>query len=100
LADSPDSTESNGAPWTVDQSCHPKLKVSNFPKRITAIGVYIELFSGPGPSFIEDDRTFIDGSPLVAYGYAAKQEGERTLFELIASDSINSIPKNMPTRGH
>jgi len=84
----------------VDQSCHPKLKVSNFPKRITAIGVYIELFSGPGPSFIEDDRTFIDGSPLVAYGYAAKQEGERTLFELIASDSINSIPKNMPTRGH
>jgi len=31
---------------------------------------------------------------------AAKQEGERTLFKLIASDSINSIPKNMPTRGH
>jgi hypothetical protein len=31
---------------------------------------------------------------------AAKQEGERTLFELIASDSINSIAKNMPTRGH
>jgi len=31
---------------------------------------------------------------------AAKQEGERTLFKLIASDSINSIPKNMPTCGH
>ena len=28
---------------TVDQSCHPKLKVSNFPKRITAIGVFGEL---------------------------------------------------------
>jgi hypothetical protein len=31
---------------------------------------------------------------------AAKQEGERALFKLIASDSINSIPKSMPTRGH
>jgi hypothetical protein len=41
--DSPDSTESNDAPQTVDQSCHPKLKVSNFPKRITAIGVFGEL---------------------------------------------------------
>jgi hypothetical protein len=31
---------------------------------------------------------------------AAKQEGERALFRLIDSDSINPIPKNMPTRGH
>ena len=26
---------------------------------------YIELFSGPGRSFVEDDKAFIDGSPLV-----------------------------------
>jgi three-Cys-motif partner protein len=42
------------------------------PPRGTGGATYIELFSGPGRSFVEDDKTFIDGSALVAYESARK----------------------------
>jgi three-Cys-motif partner protein len=37
------------------------------PPRGTGGAAYIDLFSGPGRSQLEDTGEFIDGSPLVAY---------------------------------
>jgi len=43
------------------------VRAKFLPPRGTGGATYIDLFSGPGRSFVEDDKTFIDGSPLVAY---------------------------------
>ena len=53
------------------------VRAKYLPPRGTGGATYIGLFSGPGRSFVEDDKTFIDGSPLVAYESARKS---RTKF--------------------
>jgi three-Cys-motif partner protein len=47
------------------------------PPRGTGGATYIDLFSGPGRSLIEDTGKFIDGSPVVAYHAAQRSH---TLF--------------------
>jgi three-Cys-motif partner protein len=42
------------------------VRAKYLPPVGTGGAAYIELFSGPGRSFVEDENTFIDGSPLVA----------------------------------
>jgi len=42
------------------------VRAKYLPPRGTGGAAYIELFSGPGRSFVEDEDDFIDGSPLVA----------------------------------
>jgi hypothetical protein len=64
-------------PWASDK--HERLRkyidaaraarAKYLPPRGTGGAAYIELFSGPGRSFVEHEETFIDGSPLVAYSY-------------------------------
>jgi three-Cys-motif partner protein len=50
------------------------VRAKYLPPRGTGGAAYIELFSGPGRSFVEDDNDFIDGSPLVAVK-SARQSG-------------------------
>jgi len=57
------------------------------PPRGTGGAAYIELFSGPGRSFVEDDKIFIDGSPLVAYKAAKKS---RTNFSELHFNDIDA----------
>ena len=44
------------------------------PPRGSGGASYIDLFSGPGRSFIEETGQFIDGSPLVAYKIARRSK--------------------------
>jgi len=60
------------------------------PPRGTGGAAYIELFSGPGRSFVEDEKAFIDGSPLVAYKSARKS---RTNFSELHFNDVD--PENI-----
>jgi three-Cys-motif partner protein len=56
---------------------------------------YVELFSGPGRSFVDDDKAFIDGSPLVAYKASKKS---RANFSELHFNDLD--PANIKALGH
>jgi three-Cys-motif partner protein len=71
------------------------------PPKGTGGAAYIELFSGPGRSQVEDTDQFIDGSPLVAYK-AARQSGTRFSdlhFNDIDTPNINALSQRIGKLG-
>jgi three-Cys-motif partner protein len=62
---------------------------------------YIELFSGPGRSFVEDDKAFIDGSPLVAYKAAKKSRTNvsELHFNDLESDNVDALHQRIAKLG-
>jgi three-Cys-motif partner protein len=71
------------------------------PPRGTGGAAYIELFSGPGRSFVEDDKTFIDGSPLVAFKAAKKSRTNfsELHFNDIEADNVNALRQRIVKLG-
>jgi three-Cys-motif partner protein len=71
-------------PWAVEKherlrkyiDAYRSARAMFLPPKGTGGAAYIDLFSGPGRSQIEETGQFIDGSPLVAYK-AAQQSGTR-----------------------
>jgi three-Cys-motif partner protein len=71
-------------PWAIEKherlrkyiDAYRSARAKFLPPNGTGGAAYIDLFSGPGRSQIEDSGEFIDGSPLVAYK-AAQISGTR-----------------------
>ena len=91
-------------PWAIQK--HERLKkyidayrsarAQFLPPRGSGGAAYVELFSGPGRSQLEDAGEFIDGSPLVAFK-AARQS--RTDFsDLHFNDIDRENTKALTTR--
>ena len=93
-------TDSVG-PWAAEK--HERLKkyidayrsarAMFLPPRGAGGAAYIDLFSGPGRSQLEDTGEFIDGSPLVAYK-AAQQSGTRFSdlhFNDLETDNVSAL---------
>lgn len=71
------------------------------PPRGNGGAAYVELFSGPGRSFVEDDKAFIDGSPLVAYNAAKKSRTNfsELHFNDLDSENINALRQRITKLG-
>jgi three-Cys-motif partner protein len=71
------------------------------PPRGNGGAAYVELFSGPGRSFVEDDKAFIDGSPLVAYNAAKKSRTNfsELHFNDLDSENINALRQRITKFG-
>jgi three-Cys-motif partner protein len=71
-------------PWAIEKherlrkyiDAYRSARAKFLPPKGTGGAAYIDLFSGPGRSQIEDSGEFIDGSPIVAYK-AAQISGTR-----------------------
>jgi three-Cys-motif partner protein len=96
-------------PWAAEK--HERLKKyidayrsarSMFlPPKGTGGAAYVDLFSGPGRSQLEDTAQFIDGSPLVAYK-AARQSGTRFSdlhFNDIDAANMDALKKRISVLG-
>jgi three-Cys-motif partner protein len=62
---------------------------------------YIELFSGPGRSLVDDGHYFIDGSPLVAFN-AAKRSGTKFSelhFNDLDSENVDALRQRIANLG-
>jgi three-Cys-motif partner protein len=71
------------------------------PPRGTGGAAYIELFSGPGRSFVEDEKTFIDGSPLVAYKSArqSRTNFSELHFNDLDANNVNALRQRIAKLG-
>jgi three-Cys-motif partner protein len=96
-------------PWASDK--HERLRkyidaaraarAKYLPPRGTGGAAYIELFSGPGRSFVEHEETFIDGSPLVAYKAAQKSGTNFSGLHLndLNPDNIDALNRRIAKLG-
>ena len=71
------------------------------PPRGSGGAAYVELFSGPGRSFVEDEMAFIDGSPLVAYKAAKKSRTNfsELHFNDLDPETINALRQRITNLG-
>jgi three-Cys-motif partner protein len=71
------------------------------PPRGGGGAAYIELFSGPGRSFVEDERAFIDGSPLVAYKSArqSRTNFSELHFNDLDPENVNALRQRIANLG-
>jgi three-Cys-motif partner protein len=96
-------------PWAAEK--HERLKkyidayrsarAQFLPPRGSGGAAYVELFSGPGRSQLEDTDEFIDGSPLVAFRAARKsQTGFSDLhFNDIDHENTKALAKRISELG-
>lgn len=89
--------------WTSEK--HERLrkyvKSSHGARQRYKSRTYVDLYCGPGRSWIRETDTFIDGSPLVAFDSAAKHDGQFTNI-LIADarpDYLAAAEKRLQARG-
>lgn len=107
--DSVDKPDADGLPatevgiWT--QEKHERLRryldAAHGARRRFKNRSYIDLYCGPGRSWIRETGEFIDGSPLVAFDAAGKH-GDQFSDLLIADANeqyANAVRKRLQTRG-
>lgn len=88
-----DKQDADGLPasevgvWTEEK--HERLRryvdASHGARRSFKSCSYVDLFSGPGRSWVRETGVFIDGSPLVAYHSAARHQDQFT--EILIADA-------------
>jgi three-Cys-motif partner protein len=104
-----DQQDADGLPasevgaWTEEK--HERLRkyvdASHFARRAYKSRTYVDLYCGPGRSWISGTGKFIDGSPLVAFESAAKH-GDQFTEILIADarqDYLAAAEKRLRARG-
>jgi three-Cys-motif partner protein len=96
-------------PWAADKherlekyiGAYRSARAMFLPPKGAGGAAYIDLFSGPGRSQLEETCQFIDGSPLVAYK-AARQSGTRFSdlhFNDIDAPNINALSQRLSKLG-
>jgi three-Cys-motif partner protein len=96
-------------PWAAEK--HERLKkyidayrsvrAQFLPPRGSGGAAYVELFSGPGRSQLEDTGEFIDGSPLVAFKAArhSRTDFSDLHFNDIDQENTNALAKRISQLG-
>ena len=77
------------------------VRAKYLPPRGTGGAAYVELFSGPGRSFVEDEEAFIDGSPLIAFN-SARRSGtnfSELHFNDLDLDNVNALRQRITNLG-
>lgn len=104
-----DKQDADGLPasevgaWTEEK--HERLRkyidASHGARRHFKSRTYIDLFCGPGRSWVRETNIFIDGSPLVALDSAAKHGDQFTeiLISDAKSDYLNAAQQRLCARG-
>jgi three-Cys-motif partner protein len=101
-------TDSVG-PWAAEKhgrlmkyiDAYRSARAMFLPPRGAGGAAYIDLFSGPGRSQLEDTGEYIDGSPLVAYK-AALQSGTRFSdlhFNDLEADNVSALRQRIASLG-
>lgn len=104
-----DKEDADGLPasevgsWTEEK--HERLRryvyASHGARRSFTSRTYVDLYCGPGRSWIRETGVFVDGSPLVAFDSAAKHGDQFT--EVVIADAraeyIAAAEKRMKARG-
>lgn len=104
-----DKLDADGLPasevgaWTAEK--HERLRkyvdASHGARRVFASRSYVDLYCGPGRSWIRETGVFIDGSPLVAFDSAGKHGDQFT--EIVIADAgadyIKAAESRLRARG-
>lgn len=93
--------ERGGAWLRIYVDSYRSARAMFLPPKGTGGAAYIELFSGPGRSYVEGTSSFIDGSPLVAYR-AAQISGTRfseLYFNDLDGDNVHALRQRIMRLG-